>query len=641
MATTTALSDFDHKAAPQRRGIGLRVAKRHSRIVRVLRKLLPASCAVMIAGYALSVLSRSGVDTGLPAIEIGKLASTDLKMSNPKYNGFGDDGSSYNFAAKTAQQDLLKPGYVTLDEITGQLVQVDKTKTNITAKTGYYDSKESVLDLDNGIKVVSESGMSVALPRAKLKTREGLLTSADPVVVAFPAGTINAYGLTLRQKVKEVTFNSNVVAHLKPAAKEEKPSDATGQGGAAKPNTTVSMFGQSNAPLDVTSQRLDVNDLKKTAIFSGNVRAVQGESVMETPELTVGYASDAPPGAAPQPAGSALTGAAGKVKDIIAQGPVVMTRGTTDRVTSDRANFDAQAETGVLTGNVVMTSGVERRATGDRVDLDQRNERVVLSGREVVVTQGKNELRGQRLIVDRKTAKTQLTSPQTGRITANLVQNAKKKPAAATEAKGAVDQAVDAVKSKMPFGGGQFKTDPNAPIKMTSNQLDVDDTAKTATFSGDVVAEQGDFVMRTPVMVATYTGAAGIADVATTNPEAAKAPPAQVSRIQAKQKVQVTTKDGRTVDGDWADVDMKANTVTVGGNVVLAQGKSLVRGTKLVIDMTTGESKMESDGVAEGPITEGWQANGAEGNGIIVKGGRPSMTAYPLELKANKIKKKE
>jgi LPS export ABC transporter protein LptC len=638
MATTTGFSDFDQKAAPVKRGNGLRVAKRHSRNVRILRKLLPVSCAIMVAGYAMSVLSRSGVDTGLPAIEIGKLASTDLKMSNPKYNGFGNDGSSYNFAAKSAQQDLLKPGYVTLDQITGQLVQADKTKTNITAKTGYYDSKESVLDLDNGIKVVSESGMSVALPRAKLKTKEGLLTSADPVVVSFPAGTINANGLTLRQKVKEVTFNSNVVAHLKPAAKDEQPADPAGQT-PAKPNTTVSMFGQSNAPLDVTSQRLDVNDLQKTAIFSGNVRAVQGESVMETPELTVGYASDAPPGAAPQPAGSALTGAAGKVKDIIAQGPVVMTRGTTDRVTSDRADFDAQAETGVLTGNVVMTSGVERRATGDRVDLDQRNERVVLSGREVVVTQGKNEMRGQRLAVDRKGGKTQLTSPQTGRITANLVQNAKKKPAAA-DPKGAIDQAVDAVKSQMPFGG-QFKTDPNSPIKMTSNQLDVDDQAKTAIFSGDVVAEQGDFVMRTPMMVATYTGAAGIADVATTNPEAAKAPPAQISRIQAKQKVQVTTKDGRTVDGDWADVDMKANTVTVGGNVVLAQGKSLVRGTKLVIDMNTGESKMESDGVAEGSNSDGWQANGAAGDGMIVKGGRPSMTAYPLELKANKIKKKE
>lgn len=636
MATTTGFSDFEQNGAPLRRDSGLRLAKRHSRNVRLLRRLLPASCAVMVAGYAMSVLSNSGVDTGLPALEVGKLVSTDLKMSNPKYNGFGNDGSSYNFAAKTAQQDLLKPGFVTLDEITGQLVQLDKTKTNVTAKTGYYDSKASILDLDNGIKVVSESGMNVALPRARLQTKEGLLTSADPVVVTFPAGTINAKGLTLRQKVKEVTFNSDVVAHLKPAAKDDQ---SAGQQPAepAKPNATAAMFGKSNEPLDITSQRLDVNDLKKTAIFSGNVRAVQGESVMETPELTVGYASDAPAGAAPQPAGGMLGGAAGKVKDILAQGPVVMTRGTTDRVTSDRATFDVQADTGILSGNVVMTSGPERRATGERVDLDQRNERVVLTGQEVVVTQGKNELRGQRLAVDRKTGRTLLTSPQAGRVTAHLVQNAKPKPATA---KGPADEAVAAVKSAMPFGGGQFKTDPNAPINMTSNQLDVDDQAKTATFSGDVVAEQGDFVMRTPVMVANYTGAAGIADVATTNPAAAKAPPAQISRIQAKQKVQVTTKDGRTVDGDWADVDMKANTVTVGGDVVLKQAKSVVRGTRLVIDMTTGESKIDTageDGQSASASGEGWQANG---DGMIIKGGRPSLTTYPGELKANKDKKK-
>ena len=339
-----------------------------------------------------------------------------------------------------------------------------------------------------------------------------------------------------------------------------------------------------------------------------------------------------------------MSGAAGKVKDIIAKGPVVMTRGATDRVTSDRADFDAQAETGILTGNVVMTSGAERRATGDRVDLDQRSERIVISGREVVVTQGQNELKGQRLAVDRKTAKTQLTSPQSGRITAHLVQTGKKKPAAAT-AKGAVEAVAEAVKDKVPFGAGQFKTDPNAPIEMTANQLDVDDTAKTAIFTGDVVAVQGDFVMRTPEMVASYTGAAGIADVAATNPEAAKAPPAQISRIKAKQKVQVTTKDGRTVDGDWADVDMKANTVTVGGDVVLKQGRSEVRGTRLVIDMTTGESKIDAageDGQVPAPAggTDGWQASGTNNDGFIVKNGRPSLTTYPMEMKSGKDKKK-
>lgn len=637
MATTTGFSEFQGKtrAAPSGRGGGLRLAKRHSRNVRLLRVALPACCVVMMAGYTLSVLSRSGVDTGLPALEIGRLASTDLKMSNPKYNGFGNDGSSYDFAAKSAQQDLLNPGVVTLDEITGVLVQLDKTKTHVKAKTGVYNSKENVLDLSDGISVVSESGMTVALPRAKMQTKEGLLTSADPVVVTFPAGTINATGLTLRQKVKEVTFNSNVVAHMKPAA-DGKAAEPAADAAAAKPQSNVSMFGQSKEPLDVTSQRLDVNDLKKTAIFTGSVHAVQGESVMETPELTVEYASDAAPGAAP--AASPMTAGAGKVKNIIAAGPVVMTRGTTDRVTSDRADFDAQNETGVLTGNIVMTSGADRKASGDRVDLDQRNQRVVLTGREVVVTQGKNELRGQRLFVDQKSARTQLTSPQSGRIAATFVQEAKKEKPGKAAAAAAVSAVAEAAgEAASPFAA-QFKSDPNAPIKLQANQLDVDDNTKTAIFSGDVVAEQGDFVMRTPEMHALYTGAAGIADVATTNPGTSKAPAAQITHIEARKKVQVTTKDGRVVDGDWAKVDMKSNKVTVGGDVTLKQGQTVVQGTRLIIDMVTGQSTIDTKtdkeaGAAQG---EAWQTR----NGVTVNGGRPSAVFFPGALKAAKDKDK-
>lgn len=631
MATTTVLSARETRlsAAVAGRVDGLRRAKRHSRYVRLMRKALPVLCVLMLTGYMLSVLSRSGVDTGLPALDIGRLAATDLKMQNPKYDGFGKDGSSYTFTAKTAQQDLLNPGVVTLDGISGHLVQADKSKTNVTAKTGLFDSKASVLDLSGGIKVVSENGMSVDLPRAQLKNKEGLLTSADPVVVAFPAGTINATGLTLRQKVKEITFNSNVVAHLKPAdAKAQETKDAV----AAEPaQPAAGMFGQSKAPLDVTSQRLDVNDIKKTATFSGNVRAVQGDSVMETPELVVGYGGQDPnAGAQPEAPGGLMAGAAGKVKDIIASGPVVMTRGTAERITSERAQFDAQNETGILSGNVILTSGADRRATGDRVDLDQKNQRAVLSGREVVVTQGKNEMRGQRLFLDQQASRTQLTSPQSGRIAATFVQD-KKKSATPGEAE-ANDN-----KPALPFAA-QFKTDPNAPIKLQANQLDVDDKAKTAIFSGDVIAEQAGFVMRTPEMHAIYTGAAGIADVAAAgSPAAGKAPAAQISRIQARKKVQVTTSDGNKVDGDWADVDMKANKVTVGGDVKLTQGRSVVNGTRLIIDMATGKSTLDTQSVAGNPAAEGWQAN----NGVTVNGGRPSAVFYPQELKANKDKKKQ
>ena len=113
------------------------------------------------------------------------------------------------------------------------------------------------------------------------------------------------------------------------------------------------------------------------------------------------------------------------------------------------------------------------------------------------------------------------------------------------------------------------------------------------------------------------------------------APAAQVSRIQAKQKVAVTTKDGRTVDGDWADVDMKANTITVGGAVKLTQGETVVRGTRLTINMTTGESTIDTlPGSSVG--TGGFVQKDNNDGVTVIQGGRPSATFFPLELKKSK-----
>lgn len=607
----------------------LRRAMRHSRTVRLLRFLLPAGSLGLLGVYGLSVMSTAGVSTGLPKLDVGRIVNTDLKMSNPSYEGFGKDGSAYKFAAKSAQQELTNPTFVKLEGITGKLVQADRTETDVTATRGTFDNKASLLELFDGIEVVSQNGMKVKLPKATVQTKESLLTSQDPVVVEFPAGTINAVGLTLRQKAREVTFASQVVAHLVPA--KASPAAADGKPVAAEPAAArAGLFGQSDAPLDVTSQRLDVKDATKQAIFTGSVRAVQGDSVIETPELTVGYGAEAATPGAPAAAAGPMSAVAGKVKDIRVKGPVVMTRGTSDRVTSNEAEFDAQAESGVLRGNVVMTSGVDRRATADRVDLDQKSETVVLSGGSVVVTQGKNELKGQRLVVNRKAATTQLTSPQSGRVSAVLYQTQKSgSPAKADQ--GASDTAEAT-------GLASFKTDPSAPVKLDAHQLDVNDTAKVAVFSGDVVAVQGDFVMRTAEMHVNYTGEAGLADVAATGATAEKKASAQVSKIQAKRKVVITTKDGRTVNGDWADFDMKTNKVTVGGNVVLTQGQSQVQGTRLVIDMKSGQSTIDVDGSKVGASPDGGFRATTTGEGVKTNGGRPSAVFYPSEFK-DKMKK--
>ena len=45
----------------------------------------------------------------------------------------------------------------------------------------------------------------------------------------------------------------------------------------------------SNAPVDVTAERIEVQDRADRAIFAGNVHVVQAELTLDTPRLTVSY----------------------------------------------------------------------------------------------------------------------------------------------------------------------------------------------------------------------------------------------------------------------------------------------------------------------------------------------------------------
>jgi lipopolysaccharide transport protein LptA len=176
-----------------------------------------------------------------------------------------------------------------------------------------------------------------------------------------------------------------------------------------------------------------------------------------------------------------------------------------------------------------------------------------------------------------------------------------------------------------------FKTDPTAPIDVDADRLDVDDHAKLAIFRGDVRAVQGDFIVRTSEMRAHYTGAAGLAEQI--NP-AEKRAPAQITKIEARGKVIVTSKNGQNATGDWADFNVKDNQVILGGDVILTQEKNVVRGSRLIIDMITGQSVIQNDPSAAWSATAA--PTGAEGPAFTIRpstGSRPSAIFYPRKKK--------
>ena len=144
-----------------------------------------------------------------------------------------------------------------------------------------------------------------------------------------------------------------------------------------------------------------------------------------------------------------------------------------------------------------------------------------------------------------------------------------------------------------------FQMNRDQPVKIESNTLEVRDKSQQATFMGSVKLTQGETILQCQTLVIFYED-----NAAPTGPK--KGAPAtaqksgggpggqQIKRAEAKGDVRVTQKD-QTARGDSGVFDVKSNSVTLIGNVVLTQGTNVVRGDRMFVDLNTGISRVESD----------------------------------------------
>lgn len=157
-----------------------------------------------------------------------------------------------------------------------------------------------------------------------------------------------------------------------------------------------------------------------------------------------------------------------------------------------------------------------------------------------------------------------------------------------------------------------FSQNRDQPIQIEAASLEMRDKKKEATFSGNVKVVQGDTTMTSKTLVVFYEQSGGAPTTPAPAPQkgtkAAPAPNAplpaaapgpggssNIRRLEAKGSVVVTQKD-QVVTGETAIFDTKANLITMTGGVVLTQCKNVLKGDRLLVDMTTGVSRVEVDG---------------------------------------------
>ena len=134
-------------------------------------------------------------------------------------------------------------------------------------------------------------------------------------------------------------------------------------------------------PIQIESERLELRDNDRVAIFSGNVNVTQGTTELKSGRMVVHYASGG--------------------------GPV--------------ASGGARIEKLEVDGKVYVRSQ-EQVATGDRGVFDMNTETLVLTGDRVVLSEGDNVIVGCKLTVEMKSGQARFdgcdrgTQPGSGRI---------------------------------------------------------------------------------------------------------------------------------------------------------------------------------------------------------------------------------
>jgi lipopolysaccharide export system protein LptA len=136
-----------------------------------------------------------------------------------------------------------------------------------------------------------------------------------------------------------------------------------------------------------------------------------------------------------------------------------------------------------------------------------------------------------------------------------------------------------------------FALNRDQPVKIESNTLEVRDKIRQATFIGDVKLIQGETTLKCDTLVVFYEDTA-MAPSKKSQQGGAQAQKGgsggqQIKRAEAKGNVFVTQKD-QTASGEFGIYDAKGNTVTMTGNVVMTKGPQVMRGDRMVVNLTTG-----------------------------------------------------
>ena len=126
-----------------------------------------------------------------------------------------------------------------------------------------------------------------------------------------------------------------------------------------------------------------------------------------------------------------------------------------------------------------------------------------------------------------------------------------------------------------------FKFNSSLPLEIKSDELNIEQNTGKATFSGSVMATQGNLILTAVTIVVEYA--------------------LKNSRMTSEMKKLTANKDVTIVSDTQSAVankvvyDIKSENIIMTGDVILKEGLSATSGDRLTINLKTGSRRMEGN----------------------------------------------
>ena len=212
-ATARAYWTISHNDRERR----FRVARRHSRRIRLLRVAVPGCVGFVLLVY-MAWRTLNPVELLSAKLPVGAndlvVSGSKITMEQPRLKGFTRDSRPYELTAIRASQDITKPDVVEMTDVRAKFQMPDNSTADVTAHDGVFDSKNEILKLGKNV-VLNASTYTVWLNDAVVDVRTGNIVTEQPVEVKMLQGTLNAKRLEVKESGALLRFEGGVNMKLK------------------------------------------------------------------------------------------------------------------------------------------------------------------------------------------------------------------------------------------------------------------------------------------------------------------------------------------------------------------------------------------------------------------------------------------